>query len=229
MYFSIQTPLPAVAAPGFNSIISSSSFLNLNPSQIMDYFCFSLPRQSTCDWQWQKDHTECQGCCKFPSINENYTSTVTSVQVNPEHFPALVSQGSLWNRKLQCLVTLLLLACSRTAEGSQQAGDGLHTFSFGKGSAGTGTGTAHSPWGCLGHGSLGLLITKLTKSVEYVNAHFGSTQWGGGFHQKLLTLIYFYRSSKMPHPSLPLRSPTASKNSCVTKQSPVSNLGSSPY
>lgn len=29
---------------------------------------------------------------------------------------------------------------SPTAEGSQQAGDGLHTFSFGKGSAGTGTG-----------------------------------------------------------------------------------------
>lgn len=124
------------------------------------------------------------GLLSFPSISKNSTSIVTSVRVNPElphspeHFPALVSQGSLWNMKLQCLVTLLLLACSPTAEGSQQAGDALHTFSFGKGVSRTRT--AHSPWGCQGHNSLELLNTKLTKSKEYVNTHFASTQWGRG-------------------------------------------------
>lgn len=81
--------------------------------------------------------------------------------------------------------------------------DSTH-FPYGRGSAGTGTGTARSPWGCQGHNSLELLNAKLTEqSKEYVNTHFPSTQWGGGFNQKLLALIYFYTEQQNASPLPP--------------------------
>lgn len=65
-------------------------------------------------------------------------------------------------------------------------------------------GMGHSPWSCQGHNSLEPLNTKLTKkSTEYVNTHFASTQWWGGFNQKLLALIYFYTEQQNASPLPP--------------------------